>query len=156
MTTTFAAATPNLSINGLAPNPSFLSPNTQTAARAAPDVQEEYTPYDAALEARATSLLAQEDALILEIAELKRQAPAEVAEQWRRQFEESGISAEANVVEQAEGEGLRVQALERQADVEAAWGRAVGGLEVLKGGMGASVARAEKARGVGDYVHGKR
>lgn len=124
--------------------------------RAAPDVQEEYTPYDAALEARATALLAQEDSLILEIAELKRKAPAEVAEGWKRQFEESGLSAEGEVMEEEEGEKLKLQALERQADVEAAWRRAIGGLEGLKGGMGASVARAEKARGVGNYVLGKK
>lgn len=48
--------------------------------------------------------------------------------------------------------GLRVDLLERQADVEAAYDQAVQGLIRLKRDMPAVVARMERARGAGEYV----
>ncbi|KAK7966826.1 uncharacterized protein PG986_001103 [Apiospora aurea] len=48
--------------------------------------------------------------------------------------------------------GLRVEGLERQAEVERRYGEAVAGLERLKKEMPSIVAKMERARGAGGYV----
>ncbi|KAK8034285.1 hypothetical protein PG993_009280 [Apiospora rasikravindrae] len=55
---------------------------------------------------------------------------------------------------QKDGEevGLRVEGLERQAEVERRYGEAVAGLERLKKEMPSIVAKMERARGAGGYV----
>ncbi|KAK8111121.1 kinetochore protein mis14 [Apiospora kogelbergensis] len=52
----------------------------------------------------------------------------------------------------AEEVGLRVEGLERQAEVERRYGEAVAGLERLKKEMPSIVAKMERARGAGGYV----
>lgn len=52
----------------------------------------------------------------------------------------------------AEEVGLRVEGLERQAEVERQYGEAVAGLERLKKEMPSVVAKMERARGAGGYV----
>lgn len=51
---------------------------------------------------------------------------------------------------------LGITALERQEDIEKAWGNGVEGLGALKRGMGGTAARMEGARRAGTWVLGSK
>ena len=51
---------------------------------------------------------------------------------------------------------MDIKPLERQGDVERAYGRAVGGLGGLKSGLPATAARLERARKAVEYVERTR
>ena len=110
----------------------------------------------------------EEEDLLRDIAALKKSVPAASAASWAEATRQ-GYRADEEALETAnqrardasdnrddltEGKGglRRVDVLERQADVEAAYQQAVQGLVRLKRDMPAVVARMERARGAGEYV----
>ncbi|KAK6088053.1 hypothetical protein SCUP234_01119 [Seiridium cupressi] len=175
ITKTFTLSAPNLSINGLSiddisPDLAILSPTYDPSSNgsnpAEPDVV--YTPFDPRLRQRVEELTREEEDLLRDIAALKKSVPGNAASAYTEAFKKSlkqdeealGAAKErhaANGTEADEdteqgGERLNLDRLERQEDVERAYGRAVEGLERLKRDMPAIVARMERARGAGSYV----
>ncbi|KXJ90219.1 hypothetical protein Micbo1qcDRAFT_234831 [Microdochium bolleyi] len=165
---TFTLAGPNLSINGLDIDPSQI-PHLQESSGGGNPLQPEevFEPFDARKRQRVEDLSREEEDLLRDIAHLKKSVPAAAASSWA-EAARTGIRADEEALEAAnqrardaadnrddltEGKGgLRVDVLERQADVEAAFDQAVQGLIRLKRDMPAVVARMERARGAGEYV----
>ncbi|OBT69101.1 hypothetical protein VE03_01372 [Pseudogymnoascus sp. 23342-1-I1] len=155
VTKTFSLAAPNTLINGhpVPPDSSLLAPSGTAEA----EVVEEYAPFSEALRDRAAKLLRTEEELLLEVGQLRREAPAKAAAAWREElarYEEEEMEGEEGEVE--EGGGVRVERLERQGGGEEGgrgggegWGR-------LKGGIPARVGRMGEARRAAGYVLAER
>ncbi|KFY92570.1 hypothetical protein V498_04859, partial [Pseudogymnoascus sp. VKM F-4517 (FW-2822)] len=84
VTKTFSLAAPNALINGhpVAADSSLLAP--EGAAEA--EVVEEYEPFSEALRDRAAKLLRTEEELLLEVGQLRREAPARAAAAWKEEL----------------------------------------------------------------------
>ncbi|KAJ1325804.1 kinetochor protein Mis14/NSL1 [Microdochium nivale] len=170
ITNTFTLAGPNLSINGLDIDPAQI-PHLQESSSSSSgnplQPEEVFEPFDARKRQRVEDLSREEEDLLRDIAHLKKSVPRVAASSWV-EAARSGTKADEEALEAAnqrareaadnrddltEGKGgLRVDLLERQADVEAAYDQAVQGLIRLKRDMPAVVARMERARGAGEYV----
>jgi kinetochor protein Mis14/NSL1 len=165
---TFNLASPNLSINGM-PIASLDAMNSSlsTAGQKQQQPSTSYEPFDARLRARVEELTREEEDLLREIASLKRSTPAAAAAGWSDAFkrsvkedEEALAARKSTSVEAEDGDKdyrtdaqrLVVDPLERQREVEGAYGRAVAGLGRLKREMPATVAKMERARSAGGYV----
>ncbi|KAI9787755.1 MAG: hypothetical protein M1839_000287 [Geoglossum umbratile] len=156
---TFEYARHSISINGM-----------DAAAEAAMfgRATEEYEPYDRRLHARLQALQASLEAQTLALSQLRRSAPAAAAAAYvQGEVEQAaaaaaavarlGAAAAVVVVEEPRVVGvLNVPPLERQADVEGAYGTAVAELGGLKSGLPATAARLERARKAAEYVEGSR
>lgn len=117
---------------------------------------EQHEPFNPRLWERAKELARQEEDLVEEIAALRRRVPGVVVERARSGFKE-GMDADERVLkerlEAAENAGgLVVGKMERQEEVERAWGKGVEGLGRLKRTMPETVARKERAEMVEQYV----
>lgn len=116
---------------------------------------EEYEPFSEVLRDRAAKLLRTEEELLLEVGQLRREAPAKAAAVWREELardEELGGDEE----ELEEGGGVRVERLERQEEVERSWRAGVEGLGGLKREFPAKAARMEKAKRAAEYALAER
>ncbi|OBT81344.1 hypothetical protein VE02_09606 [Pseudogymnoascus sp. 03VT05] len=159
VTNTFSLAAPNTLINGhpVAADSSLLAPE---GAKEAEVVVEEYEPFSEALRDRAAKLLRTEEELLLEVGQLRREAPAKAAAAWKEELawdcEEMDMEEGDEEVGGGEGGGVRVDRLERQEDVERSWTQGVEGLGRLKGGVPALAARMERARRAGGYALAER
>ncbi|KAK3689596.1 hypothetical protein B0T22DRAFT_514214 [Podospora appendiculata] len=164
---TFTLAAPSLTINGLPVDPShFLSP-TSGADTKYTDLlyipHEQHEPFDARLRQRVEDLAREEEDLLRSIASLKRRVPRATASAWAAATK-AGVAADEAALEAAraravgDGEAAGHRALEglapleRQADVEGGFRRAVDGLGRLKRDMPSTVAKMERARVAGGYV----
>lgn len=146
-------AATNTLINGhpVPPDSSLLAP----AGAPETEVVEEYEPFSEALRDRAAKLLRTEEELLLEVGQLRREAPAKAAAVWREELardEELGGDEE----ELEEGGGVRVERLERQEEVERSWRKGVEGLGGLKREFPAKAARMEKAKRAAEYALAER
>lgn len=175
ITKVFTLSGPNLSINGLSIDDistdlAILAPDYDPSSRGPAEPEVVYTPFDPRLRARVEDLTREEEDLLRDIAALKKSVPAataaahaEALKAGLKQDEEAlevaktkssaaadGVDAERERA--AGGGGLNLDKLERQEDVELAYGRAVQGLTRLKREMPAVVARMERARAAGSYV----
>ncbi len=170
--TTFSLAAPNISINGHTLSPSsvlLVNPSSAGAPSSEPEEIEEYEPFSDKLRDRAAKLLQQEEELLLELAQVRREAPVKAKEMWQKELvwvdELSGSELAKDEGPRAEvGDGdvkmegtddvvdLRVDRLERQQEVEASWKRGTEGLVRLKGELPQVAAKMERARRVGDCV----
>ncbi|KAI4594206.1 hypothetical protein KJ359_008481 [Pestalotiopsis sp. 9143b] len=175
ITKVFTLSGPNLSINGLSIDDistdlAILAPDYDPSSRGPAEPEVVYTPFDPRLRARVEDLTREEEDLLRDIAALKKSVPAataaahaEALKAGLKQDEEAlevaktkssaaadGVDAERERA--AGGGGLYLDKLERQEDVELAYGRAVQGLTRLKREMPAVVARMERARAAGSYV----
>ncbi|KAK8066250.1 hypothetical protein PG997_012997 [Apiospora hydei] len=177
---TFELAAPNLSINGMPVDPTQLSSNATYSSSgnpAEPEVEltreEEDLLRDiahlkktvpgAAAAAWVTGvqagIKADEEALeALKAADEQAQAEAQAAaattngDETQQQQQQQQKKRKRKQKDGAEETGLRVEGLERQAEVERRYGEAVAGLERLKKEMPSIVAKMERARGAGGYV----
>lgn len=138
--------------------------------------EELHEPFDGRKRERVLALAGQEEDLLREIAALKRKVPGAAAAGWAERVR-AGIEADERLLEERRGEVARsvgeedgrrdgeesrgkkgkgwlgdVGPLERQEDVERAFGTAVSTLGRLKADMPATVARMERARVAGEYV----
>jgi kinetochor protein Mis14/NSL1 len=120
-----------------------------------------YAPFDARARARVEDLTREEEDLLREIAALKKSVPSAAAATWGESVktslkeDEEALAAykeKAAAAGAGEDGGVRIDGLERQADVERNYVMAVEGLGRLKREMPAVVARMERARGAGGYV----
>ncbi|OBT46275.1 hypothetical protein VE00_02347 [Pseudogymnoascus sp. WSF 3629] len=154
VTKTFSMAAPNTLINGhpVAADSSLLAPE---GAAEAEIVVEEYEPFSESLRDRAAKLLRTEEELLLEVGQLRREAPAKAAAAWREELaRDEDFEMDGDEVE--DGGGVRVDRLERQEEVERSWTNGVEGLGRLKGGVPALAARMERARRAGGYTFAER
>jgi kinetochor protein Mis14/NSL1 len=154
VTKTFSMAAPNTLINGhpVAADSSLLAPE---GAAEAEIVVEEYEPFSESLRDRAAKLLRTEEELLLEVGQLRREAPAKAAAAWREELaRDEDFEIDGDEVE--DGGGVRVDRLERQEEVERSWTNGVEGLGRLKGGVPALAARMERARRAGGYTFAER
>lgn len=172
ITRTFTLAAPNLRVNGLPvtdPGP-FLSGGD---GKKKDEPEEQHEPFDGQKRERVEMLVREEEDLLRDIAALKRKVPGATAGSWGERVR-GGIEGDERVLEQRkeeivrmvreggwdeEGKGKKskgmlgdVKPLERQEDVERAFGGAVSMLGRLKGDMPATVAKMERARVAGEYV----
>ena len=150
---TFTLASENLSINGLpVSSKTFLSASTHPA-------EPSYEPFDARKRQRVADLITQEEALLEEVAALKRSVPGKVAAEHAEKMREA-IKTDQDTVEetvkmiqtQQEPVKLDIAALERQGDVENGFRNAVDGLVRLKRDMPSVVAKMQRAKDAGEYV----
>ncbi|KAJ9143229.1 hypothetical protein NKR19_g6931 [Coniochaeta hoffmannii] len=166
---TFTLAAPNLTVNGLPvddPRP-YLSGDGGIGEKNQPEEQHE--PFDGRKRDRVQALVAEEEALLSQIAALKRRVPQAAAAGWPERVRAGLEGDEAELAKRKEevaravrGEGRGVlgddgddggvRPLERQGDVERAFAVSVGKLGRLKGDMPAAVAKMERARVAGEYV----
>lgn len=104
-------------------------------------------------------MLQQEEALLLEVGRLRREAPAKAAE-MRREALQKEIEDVLRDINDGGDEGgdveLGVEKLERMEDVEASYKRGVQGLVRLKTELPATAARMEQAKRAGEYVLGEK
>jgi kinetochor protein Mis14/NSL1 len=154
----FQTTSPNITINGLSPNPDLIT--SMLAASETTRSIEEHEPFNPKLWERAKELARQEEDLIEEIAALRRKMPGIAVEGAKSGFKE-GMEMDEKVLSErleavkervgSEG-GLGVGRMERQEDVESAWERGVQGLGRLKRTIPEMVARKEKTERVEQYV----
>jgi hypothetical protein len=108
---------------------------------------------------RAAELAQKEEALLLEIMALKREAPAKATEA-RRESQKAEIEREEEELKRAleageEGLGealLDIARRERQEEAEKTWEKGVLGLAKLKAEMPGTTARMERAKRAAEYV----
>lgn len=160
MTQTFALAAPNTLINGhpVAADSSLLAPEGVNDT----EVLEEYEPFSEALRDRAEKLLRMEEELLLEIGQLRREAPGKAAAAWKEELlREDWMEVDGD----ADGGGdagtvsdweIKVEKLERQEEVEKSWRSGVEGLGKLKRELPATAARMERAKRAADYTLAER
>ncbi|KAL5353997.1 hypothetical protein ACLOAV_000082 [Pseudogymnoascus australis] len=153
VTKTFSLAAPNTLINGhpVAADSSLLAP--EGAAEA--EVVEEYEPFSEALRDRAAKLLRTEEELLLEVGQLRREAPARAAAAWKEELARDEEEGEEEW-EVEDGGGVRVERLERQEEVERSWKVGVEGLGGLKREVPAMAARMERAKRAAEYALAER
>lgn len=106
---------------------------------------------------RVAKLLQAESELLVEVGQLRREAPLKAAGAIKDQLQwvdELSKEAEITGEEASGGEklDLEVKKLERQEEVEAQWRRGVEGLKRLKREVPAVVARMERAKRAGEYA----
>ena len=156
ITTVFQTASENLTINGLPPPSSLLSPSTAPPD----DYIEVHEPLNNKLFERAKDLARQEEELVEEIAAVRRSMPAVAVEKATVTYKEGMQEDEEGLrmmeerisAEEREGIELGVGKLERQPDMEANWTKAIMGLERLKKTMPETVAKKERAQRAENYV----
>ncbi|KAI0165424.1 hypothetical protein GGR52DRAFT_585462 [Hypoxylon sp. FL1284] len=165
ITNTFTLAAPNLSINGLAVDPSrFVSGRGGSGPSSDPQRPEEvYEPFDARRRARVEELTREEEDLLRDIALLKKTVPHAAAASWAESARRSVADDERALAAANGGNGSAgpqqqqllagvACRIDRQDDVQRSYGDAVGGLDRLKRETPAVVARMERARSAGEYV----
>ncbi|KAM3530679.1 hypothetical protein MY4038_004848 [Beauveria bassiana] len=172
---TFTLAVPNLSINGLPANAAdFFKPSRSGSRKSSipPMPSEEasisYEPFDAEKRARVAALVSQEEALLEQVAAMKRAMPAGVAAKVAAQLDDAATRDDAQLqgaldaaatgrgVDAADGLLLLLPPLERQEGVEERFRGAVDALGRLKRDMPSVVAKMERARVAGEYVRDER
>ncbi|MCJ1381897.1 hypothetical protein MMC17_005009 [Xylographa soralifera] len=148
---TLTLALPSLSINGIDASPAHLTPSTTTADPIDDGATTNYEDYDPALAAKVRALYATLEAETTRVAELRREAPAKVAEAFverlgREMVEEEG-RVEAGRRWAVEEGGRVVLGVEVDKRVGKGWEGGLRGLEGLKG-VTEGVARLERVRDV--------
>ncbi|KAL1310854.1 hypothetical protein AAFC00_001086 [Neodothiora populina] len=163
---TFDLTKPNLSINGIDPDEdsskSLPSSTTDTA-----EVYEEYEPFDHRLASKIQLLTSQIEALNLQLANLRRSAPASASQAYktrsqtqrlahveaRREAEEKAL-AQALEDETKELMSAVAKDLERVDEMRETWEKGTKTLGDVRQGVGASTAKFERARRAVDHLEG--
>lgn len=158
---TFAYAAPNLEINGHPVSEATLAGILRNHGKEAHDGAEkeveDYAPQNEKLRIKLAGLHKTADALVLELADLRRTAPAKIVEQkaeaMRRDADKDEADLKAGVARQdrVTYDSL-LEPLERQADVEASWNKGVRDLSALKRELGGTAARMSEAKRAADFV----
>lgn len=125
-------------------------------------VDVEFEPYDHDLAKRITSLHANIEALNLRLATTRREAVARAARAFEGDFTQGSAEVDAALARQDELCGRPVEEEQftlgfegRQEDVRRVWEDAIRGLGSLERGLPETVARADGAKRVVDYLEGR-
>jgi kinetochor protein Mis14/NSL1 len=121
----------------------------------------EIEPFDAKLAQRVQALSAQIESQTLELASLRRNAPGATAKKFEEEFKRRSEEDEARVKKQEEIDAeaarelkLDVGDMERLGEVQGTWQRGTEELEELKGKVGGTIARMERAKRAVEFVEG--
>lgn len=153
----------NISINGLDVVPALGEDGSREGGTKVEGAeQEEYEPFDDKLRGRLGTTVAKRDALIAKISQYRRTVPASSTQAFEQQWIQAQETEDANyqallgkaVVVEDESI-LGVEGLERHAEVERNWERAVQGLERLNKGLPETRARLERCGNVVGYLGGE-
>lgn len=123
------------------------------------DRRAEIEPFDAKLAQRVQALSAQIEAQTLQLASLRRDAPGTTARKFEEDFARRSEEDAARVKEQAEMDAqaakevkLDLGEMERLGEMQGTWQRGTEELEELKGRVGGTVARMERAKRAVEFV----
>lgn len=123
------------------------------------DRRAEIEPFDAKLAQRVQALSAQIEAQTLQLASLRRDAPGATARKFEEDFARRSEEDAARVKEQAEMDAqaakevkLDLGEMERLGEMQGTWQRGTEELEELKGRVGGTVARMERAKRAVEFV----
>lgn len=158
---TFTYAAPNLEINGHPVSNATLGGilnkhGKETEDNAEKEV-EDYAPQNEKLRMKLAGLHKTADALVLELADLRRTAPGKIVQQrtdaMRRNIDKDEDDLKAGIANQemTTYDNL-LESLDRQEDVEAAWNKGVRDLSGLKRELGGTAARMSEAKRAADFV----
>ncbi|KAI9868453.1 MAG: hypothetical protein M1813_005897 [Trichoglossum hirsutum] len=127
---------------------------------------EEFEPYDRRLHSRVQVLQSSLESSTLSLSSLRREAPAAAADAYVRRSNEQAAATTAAVAalnaaatgtaDAAQPALLDLKPLERQADVERAYGTGLEELGALKSRLPATAARLERAKDAAEYVEKSR
>ena len=122
----------------------------------------EIEPFDAKLAQRVQALSAQIENHTLQLANLRRNAPADTARKFQELFAQQSEEFDAKLRKQEEAElmaareaRLDVGEVERLDEVQGTWIRGTEELVDLKARMGGTVAKMERARKAVEFVEGR-
>jgi kinetochor protein Mis14/NSL1 len=126
----------------------------------------EFEPYDRRLHSRVQVLQSSLESSTLSLSSLRREAPAAAADAYVRRSNEQAAATTAAVAalnaaatgtaDAAQPALLDLKPLERQADVERAYGTGLEELGALKSRLPATAARLERAKDAAEYVEKSR
>jgi kinetochor protein Mis14/NSL1 len=155
---TFTTACENILVNGHSPSPALVASLLDASPTEPVAGTEEYEPVNSKQHSRAVDLAQREEALLLEIIALKREAPASALDA-RRGAQKADLERDEDELKRAlealdvpPDSVLALGKRERQDEVEKTWERGVQGLARLKAGMPGTTARMERARRAAEYV----
>nr|POE93661.1 kinetochore protein mis14 [Quercus suber] len=121
----------------------------------------ELEPFDTRLAQRIQSLSAQIEDKTLELANLRRTAPAETARKFNEEFEKQGArqdelarAEEEARMQEARDTTIDVGEVPRVDEVRRTWEQGTADLAALKAGLGSTVARMEKAQETAKVIEG--
>ncbi|TKA65073.1 hypothetical protein B0A55_09743 [Friedmanniomyces simplex] len=149
---TFTAAKDSMSING-------MDAKEMEAEVAKAQEGEEIEPFDTKLAQRLQALSSQIEFQTLQLANLRRTAPAETARRFRERYAKDTQEYDTRLreVEERELQAARETKVdpghvERVDEMQSTWQRGSDELLALKSGLGSTVARLEKAQKAVDVV----
>lgn len=173
---TFAAAKDGMSINGMDSGEMeremekaregegwFIYGTGMMVLKAVADMSSvEIEPFDTKLAQRVQALSAQIENQTLQLANLRRNAPAETAKRFQDSFAQQSEDFDARLKKHEEADmaaakesKLDVGEIERLDEVQGTWQKGTEELDELKTRMGGTVAKMERAQKAVDFVEGK-
>ena len=118
------------------------------------DCYPEFEPLDANLAERIRALEASKESLTEKVADLRRTAPAQAAQDFQMQWtKESNMEHKDN--DAVHYQGINIGELKRWEEVQTTWERGTQGLVALKSSLTETVARLERAKNVAEQIEGK-
>ncbi|USW56141.1 hypothetical protein Slin15195_G094600 [Septoria linicola] len=149
---TFDAAKDNITING-------MDSREIEEELAKAQEGEELEPFDSKLAQRIQALSTQIEYQTLQLANLRRKAPRDTAEQFKAAFERQGIEYEKRLeaeraarMKAAAETNVSVGEVKRADEIQSQWERGNEELEKLKSGLGGTKTRLERAKRAVDVV----
>ncbi|KAI7106747.1 hypothetical protein KC352_g36860, partial [Hortaea werneckii] len=142
---TFNAAKNSMSING-------MDSREMDAELAKAQEGEEIEPFDTKLAQRIQNLSAQIEQRTLDLANLRRNAPAETSKRFQDSFAKQMEDYDTRLqkdeqmkLEEARNTHMEIGEMERLDEMQNAWTKGTEQLQELRTGLGSTVARMEKA-----------
>ncbi|KAF2718498.1 hypothetical protein K431DRAFT_230703 [Polychaeton citri CBS 116435] len=142
----FASAKWNISING-------MHSEEMEAELAKAQEGEETEPFDAKLAQRVQALSAQIEHQTLQLANLRRTAPAETAHKFQLSFEKQSHEYEIKIAQESERmikeaaeTSMEIENIERSGELQETWQKSTGNLNALKVGIAGTITEMERAQ----------
>ncbi|GAB1740272.1 hypothetical protein NU219Hw_g5388t1 [Hortaea werneckii] len=142
---TFNAAKNSMSING-------MDSREMDAELAKAQEGEEIEPFDTKLAQRIQNLSAQIEQRTLDLANLRRNAPAETSKRFQDSFAKQTEDYDTRLqkdeqmkLDEARETHMEIEEMERLDEMQSAWTKGTEQLQELRTGLGSTVARMEKA-----------
>ncbi|KAI6807490.1 hypothetical protein KC332_g11936 [Hortaea werneckii] len=142
---TFNAAKNSMSING-------MDSREMDAELAKAQEGEEIEPFDTKLAQRIQNLSAQIEQRTLDLANLRRNAPAETSKRFQDSFAKQTEDYDTRLqkdeqmkLDEARSTHMEIGGVERLDEMQSAWSKGTEQLQELRTGLGSTVARMEKA-----------
>ncbi|GAB1725721.1 hypothetical protein NU195Hw_g4878t1 [Hortaea werneckii] len=142
---TFNAAKNSMSING-------MDSREMDAELAKAQEGEEIEPFDTKLAQRIQNLSAQIEQRTLDLANLRRNAPAETSKRFQDSFAKQTEDYNTRLqkdeqmkLDEARNTRMEIGEMERLDEMQSAWSKGTEQLQELRTGLGSTVARMEKA-----------